>query len=199
MKINQKTMKLTTMGILTALIILMSFTPIGYLKVGIIEITFLMIPVIIGGIIEGPLGGLYCGTIFGITSFIQCFGLSAFGSMMMTISPFLAFVTCVPTRMLTGLLVGLIFKAINKKSEKDTVPVLITCLVGPLINTILFTSCVFLFFRNAEMLQSINNGNNIILFIGAFAGINGLIECLVAFLIGSAIGKALLILIKKMH
>jgi hypothetical protein len=38
------------MAVLVAIVLIMSFTPLGYLKLGIIEISFLMIPVAIAGL-----------------------------------------------------------------------------------------------------------------------------------------------------
>ena len=53
---NSKT--LTQMALLTAIILLMAFTPIGYLRVGVgVEITFIMIPVVVGAILIGPGAG----------------------------------------------------------------------------------------------------------------------------------------------
>ena len=73
MKQNQKTKNIALMGILSALLLLMAFTPLGYLKVGAISISFLMIPVALGAIALGPVAGAALGTLFGITSFAQCF------------------------------------------------------------------------------------------------------------------------------
>ena len=39
------------LSLLTAIIALFSFTPLGYLRVGFVEITLIMIPVVIGAII----------------------------------------------------------------------------------------------------------------------------------------------------
>ena len=86
--IEKKSTKwLVRIGVLIAIIVLMSFTPVGYLKVGTVEITFLMIPVIIGAITLGAKSGAILGAVFGITSFIQCFGMSSFGIILLSINP----------------------------------------------------------------------------------------------------------------
>lgn len=102
------------MAILIAIMLVFAFTPIGYLKVGFIEITFMVLPVAIGAIICGPTGGAVLGGIFGITSFIQCFGMSPFGTFLLGLNPWLTFVTCLIPRILCGWLSGLLFKALNK-------------------------------------------------------------------------------------
>ena len=65
------------MAILIAIMIILAFTPLGYLKFGLIEITLMVIPVAVGAIVLGPLCGAILGGVFGLTSFIQCFGFSA--------------------------------------------------------------------------------------------------------------------------
>lgn len=77
---TEKTRKLVQMAILIAVMLILAFTPLGYLKVGAIEITFMTIPVVVGAIILGPTAGAVLGGVFGLTSFIQCFGMSAFGA-----------------------------------------------------------------------------------------------------------------------
>ena len=58
---NLKISVFTRTALLTAVIFVLSFTPIGYLKVGPFDITFLTIPVIIGAITTGPSVGAFLG------------------------------------------------------------------------------------------------------------------------------------------
>lgn len=110
--VSAKTGRMVQLAILTAIILLMAFTPIGYLHFGIIEITLIMIPVIIGAIVLGPGAGAFLGGMFGLTSFIQCFGMSAFGAALLSIQPVLTFLVCMIPRILMGWLCGLIFKGL---------------------------------------------------------------------------------------
>ncbi len=71
---------LVEMALLVAIILLMAFTPIGYIKTAGLEITLIVIPVAVGAVTLGPAAGAILGGVFGITSFIQCFGMSAFGT-----------------------------------------------------------------------------------------------------------------------
>ena len=79
---KQKTYKLVLAAVFTALIIVMSFTPLGYLRVGFVSISFMTIPVALGAVLLGPAYGAYFGLLFGITSFIQCFTGDLFGAML---------------------------------------------------------------------------------------------------------------------
>ena len=71
-----------------AIIIIMAFTPLGYIKLPGLTITFLTIPVAVGAIILGPVGGLICGLTFGLTSLYQAVtGGSVFTFALFNISP----------------------------------------------------------------------------------------------------------------
>ena len=88
-KFNVK--QLTLLAMLVAVLLLMAFTPLGYLNIGLLAITFNVIPVAIGAIALGPAGGLIAGSVFGLTSFLQCIGiggLSPLGSTLFSINPF---------------------------------------------------------------------------------------------------------------
>jgi len=66
------TTKFVEMALLVAIILLMAFTPIGYIKTFGLEITLIVVPVTVGAITLGPAAGAVLGAVFGITSFIQC-------------------------------------------------------------------------------------------------------------------------------
>ena len=104
-------LKLTLTAIFLAIIIVMSFTPVGYLKVGTIEISLLAIPVAMGAALLGVGGGALLGLAFGVTSLIQCFGMSAFGTALMGINPALTVILCIVPRVLLGVASALSLKA----------------------------------------------------------------------------------------
>ena len=77
---------LVEMALLVAIILLMAFTPIGYIKTAGLEITLIVVPVAVGAVTLGPTAGAILGGVFGITSFIQCFGMSQFGALLLGIN-----------------------------------------------------------------------------------------------------------------
>lgn len=179
------------LAILAAIIILMTFTPLGYLKTPAIEITFLVIPVVIGAIILGPAAGAILGGVFGLTSFIQCFGASWFGAQLLAINPVFTAILCLIPRILFGWLAGLIFKALHKIDRTKIASYFIASLSGALFNTIFFVGGFVLLFGNTEFFIGLKGGMAFLSFIAAFVGINGLIEAAVTFVVGGAICKAL--------
>ena len=198
-----ETVRMVTTAILAAIIILMAFTPIGYLKTAGLEITFIQIPVTLGAILLGPTAGLILGAVFGISSFIQCFGMSPFGAELLQINPFFTLIVCLVPRMLMGWLTGVIFKGISKleKSKNQTVSNIVASVASPLMNTIFFMSGIVLFFYNTDYIQSIATAlgsDNFFIFILLFVGINGLVEAIACMLITPALAISLKKITAKM-
>lgn len=184
---KMKTATLTQLAILIAVIIIMAFTPLGYIRMPGLEITFVMIPVIIGAITIGPGAGAFLGGVFGLTSFIQCFGMSPFGTTLFGISPVYCFITCIVTRVLMGWCCGLIFKAFGKKT---ITAYSVASLCGALLNTLFFMSALILLYGNTEFILNLRGAMSVIGFVVAFVGLNGLIEAIACFIIATAISKA---------
>lgn len=200
-KMSQK--KLITMvetALLGAIIVVMAFTPLGYLRTATgLEITFIMIPVVIGAATVGPSAGAILGGVFGVTSFIQCFGMSAFGATLLSINPVLTFLVCVPTRILAGFCAGLVFKAVGKKG-REKLGATFASLAGPLLNTFFFMSTLILCFGNTDYIVGIKESmgaTNVLSFVALFVGLQGLIEAAVCFVAGSAVSVALLKSVKR--
>ena len=51
--VSPRTAKMVLLAILAAIMLVLAFTPLGYLKVGVIEISFMMVPVAVGAIVLG--------------------------------------------------------------------------------------------------------------------------------------------------
>lgn len=191
-KIN--TSYLVELALLIAVILIMAFTPVGYIHTLGLEITLIVVPVAVGAVAMGPAAGAILGTVFGITSFIQCFGMSPFGAMLLGINPVWTFLVCVPTRALMGWLTGLLYQGFLKVSPLKKISVILANLCCPLLNTLFFMGTLTLFFYQSEYIQGIAKGmgaGNPLVFILLFVGINGLVEAAVCFVAGSAISQAL--------
>lgn len=187
------TREMVTTAMLGAILLVMSFTPLGYLNIGPLAISFNMIPVAIGAIALGPVGGMILGGMFGITSFLQCMGIggtSAMGVVLFEISPLLAFVQRFVPRLLAGLLAGFAYQGI-KKAINNTVACFATGFLAALLNTVLFMSALVLLFGNTEYVQGLIGGRNVIVFICAFVGINAVVEMVAASMIVGVVGKVL--------
>lgn len=194
------TKQLVEMALLIAIILLMAFTPIGYIKTLGLEITLIVVPVAVGAVTLGPTAGAVLGAVFGLTSYIQCFGMSPFGAVLLGINPISTFVVCFVSRLLMGWLTGLIYQGLKKIKPISKFAVVIANLIGPLLNTFFFMSTLVIFFYNTEYIQGIASSmgvSNALAFVVAFVGVNGLVEAVACFIIGSAISKALQVVLSR--
>ncbi len=194
---SAKTLKMIQLALLTAIIVLMAFTPVGFIRTPGLEITLIGIPVVVGAVLLGPSGGAILGAVFGLCSFLQCFGMSPFGAVLLGINPFWTFVVCFVPRTLMGWLSALIFKGLRKVDKTRFFSFLAACLGGALLNTILFMSALMLFFGQSEYILSMQGSMNVFVFVLAFVGVNGLIEAIVCAVVGTAISKALYMFLYK--
>ena len=90
------------MAVLVAILLFLEATGLGMIKTPGLEFTIMQVPVLIGAIVMGPMAGAVLGGVFGVISFWECFGRSAFGVVLLGISPIKTFLVCVPTRLLMG-------------------------------------------------------------------------------------------------
>ena len=195
--INPWIIELTMTAIFATLIILMTFTPIGYIPIGPVKMTLLTLPVSIGSIVLGTRSGLILGSLFGLTSFYTCFGLDAFGNILLGINPVFTFIMCVIPRVLCGFLPALIYKAISKNGTKNTLLAIpVAAASTAVINTILFITAMWGLFNNN--LTSLLGTNNLFTMFATIAGINGLIEIAVNIVVGTAICKPLIEIKKRL-
>jgi len=186
--------QIVLLGLLTAILLVMSYTPLGYLNIGPLAITFNVIPVAIAGIALGPVGGAIVGGVFGLTSFLQCIGvggISAMGATLFAIDPFLAFVQRFVPRVLDGLLVGFVYKG-ARKLVGSGIACFITGFCAAFFNTVLFMTALVLLFSNTEYMQELIAGQNIFIFVCTFVGINSVFEMISSTLITGAVGIVLI-------
>lgn len=191
-----KIREMAQLAILIAVMIVLAATPFGFhLRVGPIEMSLMVIPVAIGAIVLGPISGAILGFVFGLTSFIECFGASPFGVFLLSISPVMTFIACMVPRILCGFLSGLVFRALRKFDHTKIVSFFVASLSTALLNTIFFIGVILLFFWNneaflAEMAAWSLPVENLGAFIVAFVGINGVVEASVNFIVAAPIAKA---------
>lgn len=187
--------QMAQLAILIAVMFIFAFTPLGYLKIGLIEITFMVLPVAIGAIILGPAAGAVLGAVFGLTSFIQCFGMSAFGVFLLSLNPILTFITCMVPRVLCGWLSGLLFRAMQKFDKTRVISYFVASLSTALLNTLFFMTAIVVFFwYNDSFIATMTEWklptDSLWIFLVTFVGLNGVVEAIANTVLGGAIAKA---------
>lgn len=193
MKTKFNTSQLVILGLMTAILLLMAYTPLGYLNIGPLAITFNVIPVAISAITLGPIGGAIAGAVFGMTSFLQCIGVggtSAMGAILFDINPVLAFIQRFIPRLLDGFLLGYIFQGVRKASN-TSLACMVTGFCSAFLNTAFFMTLLVVLFGNTSYMQDLMGGKNVIVFICSFVGINAVCEMISSTVITGAVGLAL--------
>lgn len=143
------------MALFVAIIILLSVTPLGYIHLGVINATTIQIPVIIGAILFGWKKGAFLGGVFGITSMIK--NTVQPNATSFVFSPFVpvfgkdkgslfAIVVCIVSRVMIGVVAGLLFKALSKTKLSKALSAGVCGFCGALTNTILVMGGIYLFF-----------------------------------------------------
>ena len=190
---------LTELGLLTALVLIMAYTPLGYLKTPWgVEITFIVIPVAIGSILLGPAAGGFLGLVFGLTSFFQCFGTSPLGAMLLGLSPFGTFFCCVVNRVLVGILPGLLYRLLRRYDRAKVAGIAVCCFLTPVLNTLLYIVGNWLIISQAWLDIAANSygytgagGLGLLGFMLSLVAVNGLAEAAACLVLGTSVCKAL--------
>lgn len=135
---NEKTYELVLTALFTAIIVIMAFTPLGYIPLVVINATIIHIPVILGALFLGPKKGAFLGFVFGLTSFINNTFKAATASAFV-FSPVLAYnvvgvsgifkslYICFVPRILVGVVPYFVYVLIRKalRSEQKTARIVV--------------------------------------------------------------------------
>lgn len=194
MKSNKfTTSQLTILGLMSGILFLMAYTPLGYLNIGPLAVTFNVIPVAICAVVLGPTGGAVAGAVFGLTSFLQAIGIggtSALGAALFQINPFLTAVQCFVPRILDGLLIGFIYRGMRKKTNVYA-SCAVTGFFSAFLNTLFFMTALVVMFGNTEVIQNLMGGRNVIIGCCMMVGVNAISEMVSSTIITAAVGTAL--------
>ncbi|MBR4622565.1 MAG: ECF transporter S component [Ruminococcus sp.] len=200
MKTKEKSKKifnlrqLTILGLMSALVFIFSYTPIGSIPIGPLVITLNIIPIAIAAVACGVPGGAIIGGLFGLMSFFQCLGFgvpSAMGAILFDINPVLAFIQRFVPRVLDGIIAGYAFKITKGISRNNTVSCAVTGFCSAFFNTLLFMTALILCFGYTDYLKGLIDGRNIFVFVVTFVGVNALVEMAASTLVTAAVGTAL--------
>ena len=166
--------KIAALAMLTALVIVLQVFG-SYFKIGAISLSFVLIPIVIGAIVLGPLYGAFLGFIFGAVTYIMgIVGADPFTNTLFTAHPFLTALTCFVKAIAAGFLSGLAYKAVKNKSELAAV--FVAAAVAPIVNTGIFILGALTMYDSISAMSSANNVGVVYFLFIMCAGINFLIE-----------------------
>lgn len=182
------------LAVFALIIVVMAFTPAGFLKTGNLEASFLVVPVAIGAILLGPTNGAVLGLVMGVVSFAQCFGASDMGSALFGVSAINTFLLCVIPRVICGWMAGVFYDLLSKIDKTGFVPQIAAAVVCPLFNFILFMLGLSLLFGQTPYLLNLQTQMNAsgIGFYFALGGMNLLYELLASVVLTTGISTLIL-------
>lgn len=193
---KKRIQKLTLAAFFVAIEILMAVTPIGFIPVGAINITTMHLPVMLSGIILGPLYGALMGFVFGLTSMLRATfapGITSF-----CFSPFITiggvhgnfwslFIAFVP-RITLGVLSFYIYLAMRRMKCSRITSSMVSAALNTLIHTLFVMGSIWVFFGNAYAnAAGIGVGAVIITVLTS----NGILEIILAAIVIPALVRAL--------
>ena len=191
---------MVSVALMAAIVVVLANTPLGLIPLPITKATTVHIPVILGAILLGPTAGAILGGVFGICSMISNTMTPALTSF--AFSPFLsttgiagalkAIWVSVGCRILIGLVAGWLWMVLKKIKTRQMVWLAVTGFVGSMVNTIfVMGSIYFLFAEQYAQAKEVAVSAIWGLILGTVT-VSGIPEAIIAAILVSVIGKALL-------
>lgn len=197
---NKKTsiFKVALLGMFLAIMGVMNFTPLGYITTGLFSITLMTIPVALGSVCTGITGGIILGTAFGLTSFLQAFGIGFMidpsALTLFNTDPLAYTITCFVPRIIVGLVAALIFRAFEKAGKTNLLSFILSAVSVPVLNTLLFMTFYAVLYKN-----TILGGASVMAVVFSALTINFVIELTVTLVAGVVINKTVYHFMKKLN
>lgn len=187
-----KMQNFTRMSLILALLIILGFTPLGFISIPpLVSITIMHIPVIVGSVVLGYTYGGILGLAFGIISMIKAImepvGGDIFFSPALSGNAIASIVMCIVPRVILGIMPGLLLKLFEKTKLNKNVSIGILAGISTILHTFLVLFCLMVFF-DGMILADI---------FAYIISINGVLEMLAAVVISVAVCNPLIKLFKR--
>ena len=199
---------LMELALLVAILLAMNITGLAMIPLPGQYASIMTVPVAVGAMMLGPLAGGVLGGMMGCISFYTAIK-TGFSTLFLagytggTVAV-LSFLNTIPPRILMGVCVGWIFRAVHRVDRSRTVSYYIGGLAAPVLNTLFYMTVLVFLFWNAPTLQALLGEelmarfqDNILLFVAAYVGIQAVLEAVVGCVISGSICKALGVVLKQ--
>ena len=197
---------MATLAMFCGILLVMGATGIGFIPLPVIKATTMHIPVILGAILLGPGAGAVLGGVFGLCSIWA--NTTSPGLLSFAFSPFMtteglpgvlkSLWIALGCRILLGVIAGWLWKLLKKILKQDYVALPVTAVVSTLCHTILVMGSIYLLL--AQQYAAAKNVAVTAVF-GLVMGTvtaSGIPEAIIAAILVTVIGKALLHLMARM-
>ncbi len=167
------------------------------IKLGPFNMSFVLVPVVIGGVLLGPATGGFLGGVFGAVVAIACVtGMDAGGFILFSANPFLCILLCLVKGIAAGYISALVYRLLSRKIKFNMLATMFSTVLAPVVNTGLFCIGMALFFYDTLVAWAGGSGVIYYMFTGLI-GINFVIELLLNIILCPIISEAILRYSKK--
>lgn len=189
MNTKSKTYRLVIRAILTAIIILQTMVPfLGFIPIGITSLTIIHITVIVAAIVLGTKDGMFIGLVWGIFTMIRAFTSP---TTPLDIAVFTNPIISVIPRVLVGLVAGLLFTIIYKKTKKVVAASIVAAIFGTITNTVLVLTLMGTLYTGLVANTYGVDASALFVTLGGIAITNGISEVITAAILTPILVKAL--------
>jgi uncharacterized membrane protein len=152
--------QITGIAILIALVIVLQALG-GTISIGVVQLNFTLIPIVLGGILFGAWVGALTGFVCGVVVLIQVImGIVPFYTIIWAGDPIVVALTCILKTTVAGFLCGYFYTLIAKKNK--IVATFVASAIVPVVNTTLFIiGCLFM----TNSVYGMAGGENVLTFI----------------------------------
>ena len=189
MNTKNKTYRLVIRAILTAIIILQTMVPfLGFIPIGITSLTIIHITVIVAAIVLGTKDGMFIGLVWGIFTIIRAFTSP---TTPLDITVFTNPIISVLPRVLVGLVAGILFTGLYRKTKKVVLASIVAAIFGTLTNTVLVLTLMGTLYTSLVATTYSVDASALFVTLGAIAVTNGVSEVITAVILTPILVKAL--------
>jgi uncharacterized membrane protein len=192
---SDKIKRMVGISLLMAMVIVLQFVsssipPIG----GLVSISLVLIPIVLGAAAYGPGCGAFLGATFGVVVIINCItGADPGGAMVFQANPFICIPVVLGKGILAGFFSGLAYKLLSKKNAY--LAMLVSAILCPVINTGVFLTCMALFFK--DVLAAWAGGGNTLAYVMSVLVLCNFVPELLINIVFSPAGQTILKVVKK--
>ena len=188
---RNKTVRLATTGILTAIVVVFQFIGAS-IKFGTFSVSLVLIPIVIGAALGGKYVSTWLGFVFGVVVL-----LSGDAAAFLPINPIGTIITVIVKGALAGFVGGIAFELLKKINTYFAV--IVSAILVPLTNTGVFLIGCRLFFFDTIKEWAIGLGfeNAFTYMIVGLVGINFLFELAINIILSPSVVGAVRVLSKK--
>ena len=187
---HRKILNMVQFAVLAALVIVLQLLG-SFIRIGPTSISLVLLPIVLGGMLLGPVGGGGLGLIFGVMTLMAgVLGTDPFTTLLFQEQPIATALICIGKGTLAGVCGGLVYRLV---SRWNVWPALFaSAAVVPMVNTGLFILGGLLLVKDTLTANFVADGSTLVYFlvIGC-AGWNFIFEFLLNVLVAPALHRLL--------